>query len=227
MATGKKTAPRVRAPHLGPERRRPQVLDAALALVLERGTRAVTMDGLAEQLGVSKPVIYACFTSREDLLTTLLEREEQKLLAGVMSMLPPDMDFTDPERTLVAGFQAMFRLVETHTASWQLVFVANPDSVIAERYGMARRIVRKRVKDLMKRSLAANIPDLDRKLPLLVDFFMATGESAVQAIVNKDRHEWSPDELGVFVARFILGGIRSALAPEDKNGRRRSHRTGA
>ena len=218
MNVGSKKPVRTRAPHLGPEKRRPQVLDAALALVVAHGTRGVTMESLAERLGVSKPVVYACFASREEVLTALLEREEQKLFAGVMAALPANPDFADGERTLIAGFQAMLRVVEAHATSWQLVFIADADSTVAERYGMARRMVKKRVKDLMKARLAArNVPDIERKLPVLVDFFMAIGESAVQSLLS-GKGQWTPDELGTLVAHFIQGGITSALTPSDKAG---------
>jgi AcrR family transcriptional regulator len=218
MAT-EKTVKRVRASYLGPERRRPQILDSALDLVVDQGTRAVTMEVMAKRLGVTKPVVYACFSTREELLLALLEREEQKLLAGAMATLPSGLNAEGSEQAVIAGLQAMFRLVETHTASWQLVFMAHPDSMVAERYGVARRMVKKRIKDLMKARLTGNTPDVDRKLPLLVNFFMATAESAVQTVA-RNKGDWGVDELATFVAHFILGGIRSALASNKTEGKR-------
>ena len=53
------TTRRKRAAHLGPERRRPEVLDAALALFLEHGYDGASMQAIADGAGVTKPVVYA------------------------------------------------------------------------------------------------------------------------------------------------------------------------
>ena len=71
---------RSRAAHLGPERRRPQVLDAALAIAIERGVPAVTIGAVAERLDVTRPVVYSCFADRVELLHALLDRENEILL---------------------------------------------------------------------------------------------------------------------------------------------------
>ncbi|RYI99905.1 MAG: TetR/AcrR family transcriptional regulator, partial [Actinomycetales bacterium] len=52
---------RPRAAHLGPEARRPLVLDAALQVWNDLGAAGVTMAAVAEQAQVSKPVLYECF----------------------------------------------------------------------------------------------------------------------------------------------------------------------
>src|SRR5438045_3350559 len=88
--------PRLRAAHLGPERRRPLVLDAAFAVFLERGYAAASMDAIAERAGVTKPVVYACFESKEALFAALMEREEQRVLAQIAAALPDRPD-ADPE----------------------------------------------------------------------------------------------------------------------------------
>ncbi len=40
---------------MGPERRRPQILDAALQIAAESGTAAVTIGAVAKHLGVTGP----------------------------------------------------------------------------------------------------------------------------------------------------------------------------
>ncbi len=65
---------RARAAHLGPERRRPQVLDAALSIAATEGIAAVSVARVAERLGVTRPVVYACFADRVDLIRALVGR---------------------------------------------------------------------------------------------------------------------------------------------------------
>src|SRR5271167_325410 len=82
MSASSPTAvPRTRATHLGPERRRPLILDVAFGLFLERGYKGTSMDAIADAAGVTKPVIYACFASKAELFGALLDREEQRMFA--------------------------------------------------------------------------------------------------------------------------------------------------
>src|SRR2546430_8833816 len=85
-----------RAAHLGPERRRPLVLDAAFELFLEHGYDGTSMDAVARAAGVTKPVVYDCFPSKEDLFTALPQREETRVLEQIAAALPRSADHADP-----------------------------------------------------------------------------------------------------------------------------------
>src|SRR4051794_13070334 len=111
-----------RAAHLGPERRRPQVLDAALAVAVERGPAAVSMAAVAERMSVTRPVVYACYADRAALLGALLAREERRLLDEVLSALPAKPSVDDPERLVIEGFQALLSGVAGAADSWRLIF---------------------------------------------------------------------------------------------------------
>jgi AcrR family transcriptional regulator len=54
------TVKRERAEHLSRERRRAQLLDAALAIAIEHGIAAVTISGVAEHVGVARPSARCC-----------------------------------------------------------------------------------------------------------------------------------------------------------------------
>src|SRR5436309_1537304 len=78
---------RARAAHLGPERRRPLVLDAAFEVFLERGYEGTSMDAIAEAAGVTKPVVYACYASKDELFRALFRREEERILTEIGSAI--------------------------------------------------------------------------------------------------------------------------------------------
>ncbi|WP_279581497.1 TetR/AcrR family transcriptional regulator [Fodinicola feengrottensis] len=69
---------RTYAPRAPVEERRKQLLDAALKLVVSEGHTAATMEAVARQAGVSKPVIYGVYANRADLLDALLRREQSR-----------------------------------------------------------------------------------------------------------------------------------------------------
>jgi AcrR family transcriptional regulator len=59
---------------LSAERRREQILTAAIELFSERGFRGVTTRELATRLGVTEPVLYQHFPSKQDLYRAILQR---------------------------------------------------------------------------------------------------------------------------------------------------------
>lgn len=83
---------RVYAARVPVEQRRTELLDAALHLVATAGHSAVTMDAVADQAGVSKPVVYGVFANRADLLAALLRREQEQAIQQLMSILPTRLD---------------------------------------------------------------------------------------------------------------------------------------
>lgn len=83
--------PPPRAKRMSPEARREQILDSAVAYIVERGLSTFTLENVATQAGVSKPLVYKYFAKREDLLKALLEREYLYLGAHRLDELPKDV----------------------------------------------------------------------------------------------------------------------------------------
>lgn len=94
--------PRPRSRKLDPYRQR--IVDAARAHFFSHGFRSVTMDDLAEELGISKKTLYAHFPGKFDLLEAVLADK----LAGVEATLKQVTraqpgDFPATLRGLLAG----------------------------------------------------------------------------------------------------------------------------
>ncbi|WP_280446122.1 TetR/AcrR family transcriptional regulator, partial [Nocardia brasiliensis] len=128
--------PRQRAPHLGPERRRPQVLDTALAIAVEDGIAAVTMAAVADRMGVTRPVVYACFADRVELIEALIQREESYLIDGVLEVLPPRA-VDAGETVFIEGFRALLEKAAVRPDAWRLLY-GNPDPAVADSFGRGR-----------------------------------------------------------------------------------------
>src|SRR3954454_19380251 len=111
---------RDRAEHLGPERRRPMVLDAAFGLFLKHGYEGTSMAAIADAAGVTKPVVYNCFPSKEKLFGALLRREEERVLREITDALATVSDLGDPERTLTEGITAFLRAVEASPQAYRV-----------------------------------------------------------------------------------------------------------
>src|SRR5271165_5014323 len=62
-----------------------RIVTAALRLLDQGGTAAVTMRSVAKQAGTTTPTVYQRFQDREALLAALVLRGEQELLAALLS----------------------------------------------------------------------------------------------------------------------------------------------
>jgi AcrR family transcriptional regulator len=77
---GRRTGGRRRMPR---EVRERQMLDAAVAGFARHGYQAASMDDIAEEAGVSKPLVYLYLKSKEELFTACIRRERAALVAAV------------------------------------------------------------------------------------------------------------------------------------------------
>lgn len=201
---------RPRAAHLGPERRRPQALDAALAITLERGVAAVTIGAVADRLNVTRPVIYSCFADRVELLRALLDREQGILVGEAIAALPHNRADAD-EAVFVAGFQTLLHTVARRPGSWQLVMSADPDPALAQHFRDGRTVVADHFARLFRPTLTHwGTVDAERKLPVLVEQFMSACEGAVRTLLHDGDRDWTPQSLGAFIGSAIYRAFRAA-----------------
>lgn len=210
MASSTAVADRERAAHLGPQRRRPDVLDTALAIIVESGIEAVTMGALAERLDVTRPVVYACYPGRAAVLTALLDRERQRLFDEVVRALPQAPAADDPQRMLADMLRALLRTVAAQPDSWRALFAAGGNPAVRGSFEASRALVGERITPLLAAPLRRRrFKNLDRKLPVLVDYVLAVGERAIRTVLADDaRHQ--PDELAELTARFLFAALAGA-----------------
>ena len=200
---------RPRAEHLGPQRRRPLVLDAALRVFAENGYRGTSMQAIASEAGVTKPVVYECFASKDTLLEALLEREEQRLLASVLAALPEQPNFTDIEAVLRAGLTGFLTAACERPDSWRVVFEAEHgrNTVLANRVQRARRAVIGLLRELVSEFFGMTGRRIDnREADLLAELLASMAETSARLLVV-EHYPWRPAELGDYLAKLITLGV--------------------
>jgi AcrR family transcriptional regulator len=200
---------RRRAAHLGPERRRPLILDAALEVFATKGYAGTTMQAIADAAGVTKPVVYDCFANRDDLLLALLAREEQQLVISIVSALPADPSVGTPQEHVLEGLTAFLSAVERQPQSWRIVFGAQYGAapVVADRVRAARAFLVESLRLTMLKSLPG-VTDPDANLPVLAELLASMTESCARMLVTgaTDR---TPAELARTVSQVVAGGFGS------------------
>lgn len=82
-----------------------QILDAASAVFAERGYAGASMEAVAERVGVTKPVLYTHFGSKEGLLLACVGRARRELLEATSAAVQAA---GTPEEMLRRGTRAFF-----------------------------------------------------------------------------------------------------------------------
>lgn len=102
------------------DQRRTQLLETAIPLFTENGFHATSMDDIASAAGVTKPVLYQHFTSKEELYDEVVQITGQRLIEGVQSLAAFDGATMERVREGMRGFyqlvtaQAALRLFTGH-----------------------------------------------------------------------------------------------------------------
>jgi len=105
--------------------RREQLLDAALEIIVRDGYEAVSVDAIAREAGVTRPVVYGVFEGGlRDLLGTLLDRQQQRALTQLSEALPADPDLSDPDRLVAETARKMIETVRSNPMVWQPILLA-------------------------------------------------------------------------------------------------------
>jgi AcrR family transcriptional regulator len=198
---------RRRARHLGPERRRPLILDAALEVFSANGFAGTTMQSVADAAGVTKPVVYDSFANRDELLLALLAREEQHLIVSIVAALPADPSVGTPEEHVLEGLTAFLTAVSEQPQSWRIVFGAQYGAapVVAERVRAARAFLVESLRLTLLKSLPG-VADPDANLPVLAELLASMTESCARMLVV-DGTDRSPAELAKTVSQVVAGGF--------------------
>lgn len=118
------------------EERRTQILDAAAELVRRKGAAALTMDGLAAQAGVSKPLVYMHFPNTPEVLLALMRREHELLDAEVTAALARATTF---EERLDALTRPYFHMLTERGSLFHELVVRQSNHDVLERWQVERR----------------------------------------------------------------------------------------
>jgi AcrR family transcriptional regulator len=95
------------------------MLDAAGAAFAAGGFAATSMDEIAAAAGISKPMLYSYFGSKEGLYVAYLARSGAALLES-MRVTPAEK--TTPEERLRVGIEAFFDYVDDHRPGWAVLY---------------------------------------------------------------------------------------------------------
>jgi AcrR family transcriptional regulator len=115
------TKPESAAPRrrMSAAKRREVIETAATELFAERGYHATSIDEIARRSGVTPPVVYDHFESKQDLYRRLLERHFAELRQVWREHLPGD---AESERRIGRAVDAWYAYIESHPFAGRMLF---------------------------------------------------------------------------------------------------------
>ncbi len=143
----------------GPERRA-QLLAVARRVFGRSGFHGVSMDDVAKEAGVTKPILYDHFNSKEELYVALLDADASSLEERVRSALQAR---TGNRERIQRSFQAYFDFVDEHAGGFRLFMqetMGGEEMFRSKVQEVRDRIVRE-VGDLIARESAGKIERRD------------------------------------------------------------------
>ena len=125
------TAQRERARRLPRDERVEQLLDIAQKVFAEHGFDGTSIEQIARAAGVSRPIVYEHFGSKDGIYLACLRRARVQLDEALTSAV---LEVGDIEERLAAGVAACFRFIEQDPSRWTVLFngVAVSGTVAAE-----------------------------------------------------------------------------------------------
>ena len=95
-----------------------QLVELAEQLFAERGFARTSMDELARRAGVTKPVIYELFESKDGLFRACVDRAIERMADSIVEAFRSE---TEPEARLRAGGLAFLRFARDNRVAWDLM----------------------------------------------------------------------------------------------------------
>jgi AcrR family transcriptional regulator len=128
-----------------------EMLTEATAVFAERGFHAASMDEIAERAGISKPMLYLYFESKEGLWRSCIAAARGRLFAAINDAVDTS---ASPDVQLWVGVQAFFAFVEEQRDSWSVLDRTRAGPLSGE-LAEVRRQVARGVSGLLRDAAAA------------------------------------------------------------------------
>jgi AcrR family transcriptional regulator len=181
--------------------RREQILDVALEVFGTRGYHGASMNEIAEAAGVTKPVLYQHFDSKDELFAALIEDVGTRMRDTIAKATA---DAPDGKTQTRLGFRAYFRWVATDHAGFRLLYggAARHD---AEFTTQIRRITSDAASAIAP-LIAVDVDHDTRRL--IAHALVGLAEGASRRLVENGT-EFDPYEVADTVSALAWAGLRA------------------
>lgn len=184
-----------------------QMIEVAETVFAERGYSAASMDEIAERVGVSKPMLYEYFQSKEGLLLASIQAARTALRDATEHAVS---DAVTAEDALQKGLLAFFTFVRDRRQAWSLL--RHEISLVGTSAAKELEATRTQQTDLIARLLDAYLEALDPALARAMAEFVVGGCERL-AIWCEQRDDVTPEVATSYAVNLLWGGLRHLTQP--------------
>jgi len=172
----------------------------------QRGFHAASVDAIAEASGITKPMVYAYFGSKEGLYRACMQRARARLLGALRDGVDTS---AAPDQQLWHGLLAVFTFVKRERDSWAILLgeVTQGTGPFAQDGAAVRRELSTLIADLLRR--AASAEGLDTSALAVTDqlarALMGAGESL--AVWWGEHPEEPVERVALVLMNFAWNGL--------------------
>jgi AcrR family transcriptional regulator len=200
MAGGTKRLPRAV--------REQQMLDAAVQMFSLNGYHETSMDAIAAEAQISKPMLYLYYGSKEDLFGACLNREMGRFIDAVRA----DIDFDQSPKDLLRNTIGSFlRYIDANRASWIVMYTqATSSQVFAQTVREGREQIIELVAGLVRAGSRSRRPDAEHEMRAVA--LVGAGEAMATRVSAGDI---DVDDAAELMVELFWHGLRGGPAERE------------
>ena len=188
------------------------MMSVAEQVFAERGYVAASMDEIADRVGVSKPMLYEYFGSKEGLLVACIRQARAELLRVTSEAA---VAAGTPEAMLRDGLVAYFRFIRAHSQSWALL--RSEAAVVGPSAAEEIEAVRQQQTDLISGTMALYAGE-SPTVELTPAAEVIVGGCERLALWCERHPETTAEQAAELVMRLVWFGMRTLVADERSPG---------
>ncbi|GAB7144437.1 TetR/AcrR family transcriptional regulator [Mycobacterium riyadhense] len=200
MAGGTKRLPRAV--------REQQMLDAAVQMFSVNGYHETSMDAIAAEAQISKPMLYLYYGSKEDLFGACLNREMSRFIDVLRAGIDLNQSPKDLLRNTIVSF---LRYIDENRASWIVMYT---QAVSSQAFAQAVRQGREQIIELVAGLVRAGTrsPRSDAEIEMMAVALVGAGEAVATRLSAGDT---DVDEAAELLINLFWLGLKGA--PPDRD----------
>ena len=190
--------------------REQQMLDAAVQMFSLNGYHETSMDAIAAQARISKPMLYLYYGSKEELFGACLNRE----LGRFIEAIGADVDVKaalkkSPRELLRLTILSVLNYIDANRASWIVLYTQATSS---QAFAHTVREGRERIIDMVARLLESGTrnPAPDSDFHMMAVALVGAGEAVAERVSVGDS---DVDEAAELLINLFWRGLKGAPAP--------------
>jgi AcrR family transcriptional regulator len=197
----------VKSVRMPADERRSQLLDATKSIVERHGFHAVSIEAVAREGGVSRPIVYGHFRDLQGLLEALVERESRRALAQLATVLPTNLADGHPVDSLLAAFRGYLSAAQADPDTWRLELMPpeGAPGVLRDHIARGRAAVLAQLAEAIAPGFGPGRESTDPELTARM--LSAIADEAVRLVLTDPARY--PAERILEHARWILGELGS------------------